>query len=129
MNPPFLIEADHNSLLLGWQTMPGGIEYEVQMVVDVRAETDADADDAAVKEDTAIVQWTTLSSSLKGSEVRKKNVDHLHSYRFRMRAKFSSGWDLFSDPSGNIIPVAPERPLLHPPAVMGRDASSITLEW
>lgn len=128
MNPPFLIEVDHNSILLGWQAVPEGIAYEIQMLV---ADTNNEGVSSDTKEEVVVEteQWISLSSSLKGTEARKKNVTHLQAYRFRMRVQYSYGWDLFSAPSEVFSPAAPSSSLLDPPTVAGRDKSSVTLEW
>lgn len=120
MNPPFLIEADYNSIYLGWLAAHEGLEYEIQML------TIADGEEEVGKDSE---EWVTLSSSLKGTEVLKKNVDHLNTYQFRMRVKYSSGWDLFSGPSGRLSAISPAILLSDPPVVVGRDAASVTLEW
>ena len=121
MNPPFLIEVDHDSILFGWKAVSEGLEYEVQM-----SEREVGVDDSSNAEEE---EWVTLSSSLKGTEARKKNVTSQHTYRFRMRVKFSYGWDLFSAPSESMAPAAPHCSLPDPPSVVGRDSSSVTLEW
>jgi len=122
MNPPFLIESDTTSLLLGWQHNPDGLAYELQMLV-----RNNESNDEGILPDEE--DWIVLSSSLTGTEVLKKNVDHLHTYYFRMRVKYSFGWDLLSDPTKGFTPISLDTPQLEPPSVVGRDASSVTLEW
>ena len=126
MNSPYLIEVDHDSILFGWQAVPDVIEYELQMqtktIVDKLFEDGRDD-----KQEES--EWKTLTSSLNGTEARKKNVDHLHTYRFRIRPRYSSGWDLFSEPSDFYSPAHPDNSILEPPVVMDRDTSSITLKW
>lgn len=132
MNPPYLIEVDHDSILLGWEAVPDGIEYEIQMLeeegVTVK-EGDVVIADKEREDELQEGGWVSLSSSLKGTEARKKNVTHLHTYRFRMRVKYAYGWDLFSTPSERLSPAPPTYLLPDPPAVVGRDANSVTLEW
>jgi hypothetical protein len=65
MNPPQVIEFDRESILLGWKATPDSLYYELQMTTD-------DGDDPS---------WTSLSSSLTLTIVRKKNLVPGQSYR------------------------------------------------
>jgi truncated hemoglobin YjbI len=127
MNPPVLIESDHSSLLLGWSQVPEAIGYELQMKVgDVISSDDNAVTDAAEDEED---KWVVLSSKLTGTEALKKNVDYSQSYCFRVRVKYSYGWDLLSVPSQKYSPCPPESRQLEPPTVVGRAAGSVTLAW
>jgi thiol-disulfide isomerase/thioredoxin len=110
MEAPFLIERDHNSVLLGWQRVESSLEYELQMKTELEEE------------------WRTLSASIKGTTIRKKNLEDDKIYQFRIRAHLREGWDMFS--SEIAVRVVPSQVcMLEAPALKAQDGSSITVEW
>jgi thiol-disulfide isomerase/thioredoxin len=110
METPLVIERDHNSILLGWQRVENSLEYELQMKTVLEEE------------------WKTLSSTIKGTTIRKKNLEENMDYQFRIRAHLREGWDMFSSPID--VRVVPSHVrLLESPALKAHDGSSITVEW
>jgi truncated hemoglobin YjbI len=54
---------------------------------------------------------------------------NLHLSSFRIRCKYSYGWDMFSSPSAYICLPAQSIKCISAPIVKNRDVNSITLEW
>ena len=110
MEPPQVIEVDHNSVLLGWHPMRGGaLEYELQMK-------------------SGDEEWITLSSTIKATTIRKKNLENNIIYQFRIRSHLNEGWDMFSQPT-EVRVISQAKKLLEPPVLKAHDGSSITVEW
>lgn len=130
MEPPFLIEADRNSVFLGWKPVEGALQYELQMISTPRIKSDTNQDSNSDESaEVESVDWVTLTDSLKCTSVVKKNIDEAYEYRFRLRAKFDSGWDIFSKASTNMFSISKENYLMDPPTVLRSDSTSITLTW
>lgn len=111
MDAPVVIERDHNSVLLGWNHVPMSLEYELQMNTTSNDEN-----------------WQTLSSTIKGTTIRKKNLEENILYKFRIRCHLKEGWDMFSLPT-EVQVVTHRTKLLDPPILKSHDGSSITIEW
>lgn len=68
-SPPKVTAAGSNeALLITWDKVDGATGYELQM-----------------RENDGGVAWSTISSSLSGTEVRKKNLSSKLGYQFRVR--------------------------------------------
>ena len=84
MAPPKVSLAGSNqAVLIKWNAAPSASQYELQM-----------------RENDGGAQWNTLTSSLSGTEVRKKNLTSNLGYQFRVRP--ASGDAPFSSPSDTI---------------------------
>jgi len=87
MSAPVLESADETSLTLQWEPLPivPVIEsYELQWR----------------PADRAGARWITASNKLKGTTIRKKNLEPGAGYMFRVRPKVGGEWGHFSAPSG-----------------------------
>lgn len=123
MNKPIIIEVDYNSVLLGWNKINSSIEYELQLLIKEKNENERIELNIENEE-----EWKTLSSTIKGTTIRKKNLEENKIYFFRIRSHFNDGWDMFSEPT--IVQVIPSHiKLLDPPILKSRDNVSITVEW
>jgi hypothetical protein len=85
MDCPVLFEVDHDSILLGWSAPVGALEYELQMTAGEEEE------------------WRTLSASIKSTSIRKKNLVSETPYKFRIRCRFASGWDVYLAPTPALL--------------------------
>lgn len=97
MNAPYAIERDFVSLTVAW-AVPNNVQvetYELEMLV-------------PGQEDAA---WVSLSNSLKGNSIRKKNLIEGTAYNFRVRFKAAGEeeWSQFSAPSEDLF-VVPSSP-------------------
>lgn len=117
MNPPVLLERDHTSLTLCWIKLSEeqADSYELQM----RSLEGSDS------------EWVSLSNSLKGSSIRKKNLAPGVGYSFRLRFKQAgeSNWSEFSQPSEDCFTLPEDWQIMEPPEVVSKDDVSITLQW
>ena len=85
MAPPKTSLAGSNqAVLIKWDAVPSVSQYELQM-----------------RENGGGITWTTISSTLSGTEVRKKNLTSKLGYQFRVRP--SNGDAPFSSPSEAIV--------------------------
>lgn len=65
MDSPVIIEFDNDSALVAWNSCKDAVSYELQMCADTDEEN-----------------WITLSSTIQGLKVRKKNLSSQSFYRF-----------------------------------------------
>jgi hypothetical protein len=88
--PPTLADASGADLLVTWRTVADSSRYEIQFWEDGSG-------------------WRSASSKLKGSSVRKTNVEAGASYISRVRALVDGVWTAFSPPSApmSVPTVAP----------------------
>lgn len=86
MAPPKAILAGSNqAVLVKWNAAPSATQYELQM-----------------RENDGGIQWNTISSTLSGTEVKKRNLTSKFGYQFRVRP--SGDDDIpFSSPSDAIV--------------------------
>jgi nucleoredoxin len=85
MAPPKACLAGSNqAVLIKWDSISSATQYELQM-----------------RENDGSAQWNTISSTLSGTEVKKKNLKSRLGYQFRVRPAGSDG--PFSSPSNTII--------------------------
>ena len=85
MAPPRACLAGSNhAVLIKWDSIPSATQYELQM-----------------RENDGNSQWSTISSTLSGTEVKKKNLSSRLGYQFRVRPAGSDG--PFSSPSDTIV--------------------------
>jgi thiol-disulfide isomerase/thioredoxin len=110
MDPPIVLEIDNTSVLLAWQPFPEGLAYELQM--------------QAGEE-----EWRSLSASITGSSIRKKNLVPGIGYRFRIRPQLASGWDLFSQSTDEVRVLSPDAKVTDAPVMTTKDGASVTIEW
>lgn len=110
MNSPIPIEFDHATILLGWTPFPEALAYELQM-------------------QTNEEEWVSLSTSIRGCSIRKKNLIPGTDYRFRIRPQLPSGWDLFSDPTEVLHVLQAEVRVCDAPVLSAKDGGSVTIEW
>jgi hypothetical protein len=113
MHCPTLLERDHNSITIAWKPIgePKGLVYNLEVF-----------DNGT---------WNSLSNNLKGTSIRKKNLEQKKDYIFRVRSKQSetSEWSNFSDESIPMNVISTEIKLLDPPTLSSRDYQSITIQW
>ena len=112
MNAPFLIERDHASLTIAWIKVDNADCYELEMMIDGG-------------------EWNSLSSSLKGSSIRKKNLMEGLGYTFRIRVKHvdTNEWSPFSCSSDPFYVLSGDVKLMEPPEIVSKDDVSMTLQW
>jgi thiol-disulfide isomerase/thioredoxin len=112
MNPPFLCERDHSSVTIAWSKVAIADSYELEMQPDGE-------------------EWVSLSNSLKGTSIRKKNLVDGVVYVFRVRYKASgdSTWSEFSGPPDGARVLESEVRIMDPPELAARDDISVTLQW
>lgn len=110
METPIILEVDHNSVLLGWAPFPDAIVYELQL-------------------QSGDEEWKSLSTTVKSTSIRKKNLVEGISYRFRIRPQLASGWDIFSEPTAAINVLLPTAMMMDAPVLSTKDGASVTIEW
>lgn len=112
LQPPFLLERDHESVIVAW--IPPHVplnHYELEM---------------SHEEDV----WTTVGATIKSNTVKKKNLDPLKQYRFRVRFEDKNGnWSPFSHPSEAMHPVKREVKLMASPTLLSAESSALTVQW
>lgn len=117
MNAPYAIERDFVSLTVAW-TVPSNAQveaYELEMLV-------------PSQEDAA---WVSLSNTLKGNSIRKKNLVEGTAYNFRVRfrAVGEEEWSEFSAPSEDLFVVHSSNKVMEAPELASKDDISVTLQW
>jgi thiol-disulfide isomerase/thioredoxin len=114
MEPPVLIERDHESLTITWrQPSVPPAHYELEMSKTEDEES-----------------WSVISSTLKQHLVRKKNLDSKTPYRFRIRFEDKDGnWSPFSAPSDSFYPLSPDFQFAQPPTLLSAEANALTVQW
>jgi thiol-disulfide isomerase/thioredoxin len=78
------------------------------------------------------LEWSTLSSTLKATTIKKKNLSRNHEYFFRVRGFNSktNDWSSFSTIGSTGFEVLSiDALLMDPPELDIRDTSSITVRW
>lgn len=121
-----VIEIDYNSVLLGWNKVNNCIEYELQIIEKEINENNENNNE--IKEEINEEEWRSLSSTIKGTTIRKKNLKENMIYLFRLRCHYDYGWDLFCEPIK--VQVIPSHiKLIQSPILKTRDNVSITVEW
>jgi hypothetical protein len=113
--PPQLLERDFSSLFIAWEVLnrceDDSLIYELQMMT-------SDSD------------WTTLSTHLRSSCAKKKNLSADASYQFRVRCRKEEGeWTDFSMPSEILSVLTETTKIMHPPMVDSVDTQSAYLSW
>lgn len=83
--PKVFLGGRNATLLVTWRATPDTNDYELQM-----------------RESVAGAEWGTIAASVKGTEVRKKNLPSPHGYQFRVRPVGSS-IQTFSPPSEPVV--------------------------
>jgi thiol-disulfide isomerase/thioredoxin len=88
MEPPAASLAGANeAVIVSWKAVENATSYELQM-----------------RENTGGSGWKTISSSLSGTQARKKNLSSKNGYQFRVRpAASETTAHLFSQPSDPVI--------------------------
>jgi hypothetical protein len=107
---PYLLERDHSSLTLAWNKVAGAEFYELEM-------------------STGAADWVSLSSSLKGTSIRKKNLVEGIAYRFRIRCYDGSVWTNYCPSSEEYFVLISLVRIMDPPEISARDDVSLTLQW
>lgn len=110
MSAPYLLERDHVSLTLAWSKVHVAEFYELEMSTDA-------------------AEWVSLSNSLKGTSIRKKNLVEGVAYRFRIRCNDGNGWSNYSPSSEGYFVLASNVHIMDPPEISARDDVSLTLQW
>ena len=108
---PVLIECDHSSLTVGWNSVAGSTAYELEM-----------------KENDS-TEYRALSSTIAKNYVKKKNLLPNSTYIFRVRAKVNDVWTSFSSDSVPLRVTSTETKQLEPPTLTTHDSVSVTLAW
>jgi truncated hemoglobin YjbI len=147
MEPPVAVEVDADSVLLMWHAVKDSLQYELLMhtLSDIDTDTDTDTQTYTHKDihtgdshthtldthtyTTDDIGWTILSSSIKSTTIRKKSLLNNAEYRFRIRCKFSYGWDVLSAAGPPVRTRGKLVVALPPPMLQGKDAVSVTLQW
>jgi hypothetical protein len=115
MNSPSLLERDHNSITIAWKPIgePKGLVYDLEIF------------------DNGTNTWNSLSNSLKGTSIRKKNLEQKKNYIFRVRSKQinKNEWSNFSEESLPMTVIPLEIKLLDPPTLRSKDSQSLTIQW
>lgn len=114
MDRPTMLERNHNSITIAWKTLE---ESKGQRVFNLEIF------------DNGI--WNSLSSTLRVTSIRKKNLEQTKDYRFRVRSKESDSteWCNFSEESSLMSVIPREIKLVDPPILISRDSQSITIRW
>jgi hypothetical protein len=115
MRAPVLLDADTAALTVQWVPQPGATVYEVQLALVSTAEP----------------EWSTLSSSLQSTVLRKKNLQPDSQHLFRVRSKKGDeDWTAFSLASAPLSTL-PANVSRMPEAPVRSDASSdaVTVTW
>eukprot|EP01079_Euglenida_sp_SAG-EU17-18_P003827 gene3827-4217_t len=105
MRPAALFDVDVNAVTVSLE--PGGTAYEVEYRKDGPGD------------------WVPMASTIKGTLVKKKNLDTDAAYVFRYRPS-GGAWAPDSEPMSTLDPLL-KRP--DPPTLASSDAESITVEW
>lgn len=117
MDQPTLLERDSSSLLLCWRSK---LTTKSNQVFNLEiSENDR-------------VDWKTLSSTLRSTTIRKKNLVLDHQYYFRVRSKEegdNSDWSEFSQSSEPFSVLPQSIKQLYPPNLKSRDSQSLTITW
>lgn len=108
---PELLECDIESLTLHWDTKRGTEAYELQL---------REGENGT---------WSTLSNSIRGNLIRKKNLDNETTYFFRVRARDRVDWFDWSTVSRGMSVLKPSSKRLEAPIVDSCDSESITVKW
>jgi Fibronectin type III domain len=113
MQAPVLLDADTAALTVQWAPQPGAAVYEVQLAI----VSDSDP------------EWSTLSSTLQSTVLRKKNLQPDSQYLFRVRSK-KGEWIPFS-PASAPLSTLPASVSRMPEAPVRSDATSdaVTVTW
>ena len=74
-------------------------------------------------------EWISLSTTIKSTNIRKKNLIEGTAYRFRIRPNLAQGWDLFSPPSNDLYVLTSHMKVIDAPIIMARDGASVTITW
>lgn len=113
MDAPFLLERDHNSVTVAWSDIDTG---------------NAKIFELEISEEGV---WRSLSNSISGTSVRKKNLKQSTPYLFRIRSqiKGNSSWSPFSNSSEPITVLLTATRILEPPTLLSRDSHSLTIQW
>ena len=108
----YLLDAETDSLTVGWDPIPNMIAYELSM----------SANDAT--------SFDVLSSSLTITVAKKKKLQNGVSYKFRVRALSTDKiWGEFSPVSSPFSPLTPDAKQMEQPILIKSDYCSITIQW
>lgn len=86
MDPPTVEGFGNRTVLARWTARDDADGYELQM-----------------RENAGGVPWETIAPSLKGTEVKKKNLTSINGYQFRVRPAGGECDAPFSTPSGIVV--------------------------
>ena len=115
MSTPLLLERDHSSVTVCWTKLPSeqALCYELEMINSV---------------DSA---WVSLSNSLKGNSIRKRNLSKGVGYKFRLRFLSADGssWSDFTPSSDEYFVLPSDFKMMEPPVMSSKDDISVTLLW
>jgi thiol-disulfide isomerase/thioredoxin len=74
--------------------------------------------------------WSVISSTIKHTLVRKKNLDAKIGYRFRVRFEAINGtWSNFSHASDQFYVLPANFKLMSPPTLASAEPNSLTVQW
>ena len=110
MQVPKLHDAECTALTIAWAPVPNAIKYEVQM---------RDGPE----------EWTTLSSELTSTKMRKKNLQPEHAYCFRFRARDQIDWGEWSPPTEGLETLGAGTRQMAAPQLQCADGISMTVKW
>jgi hypothetical protein len=74
MESPVALEIDRHSVLLGWPSVTGALAYELQMKHSISNSTENQTEDCKENDCDAMNEWKSLSSTIQGTNIRKKNL-------------------------------------------------------
>jgi Fibronectin type III domain len=116
MRAPVLLDADSTALTIQWAAAQAATtaRYEVQLAASAERE------------------WTTLSSTLQSTVLRKKNLVPRTSYLFRVRSKTNNeaDWTAFSPPSAPLSTLGPNvSRIQEAPTSSEVTSDAITVTW
>jgi thiol-disulfide isomerase/thioredoxin len=123
MEPPVLVERDHQSVTIGW--VKNSSVFEISDV------TKYELQYAALKEGDDL-HWVSLSKALTGNIIRKKNLEANTSYKFRIRCYLGEDMDAeadFSSSSDSFFVLGSDMLLMSPPEKVSSETNSITVKW
>ena len=108
----YLLDADFDSLTVGWNPLPDSMAYELSMC-------------SGISEDFEI-----LSDKLKITVAKKKNLLSDVKYKFRVRSQGPNNvWSPYSNVSSSYSPLPPDAKQVERPISIKTDYCSITIQW
>eukprot|EP00298_Acanthocystis_sp_HF-20_P028960 c7823_g1_i1.p1 GENE.c7823_g1_i1~~c7823_g1_i1.p1 ORF type:complete len:342 (-),score=142.18 c7823_g1_i1:170-1195(-) len=110
---PYLFDQGEEFVIVQWTSLGSGHEYEMQW------------------KESSSQDWTTVSSILSNSVVKKKGLSSGKQYQFRVRARVTNGgWSEFSPSSEPISPLLDSKnQRMEPPTLVEAAYNSVTLTW